>query len=71
MTAKSTQSIENFDLAAALKQLDSLERYFSEPTIDLEEGMQKHEKARLIAKEIERYLTSVESRLDVIESDRS
>lgn len=71
MTAKSTHSLDKYDLSAALKQLDSLEEYFSEPTIDLEVAMQKHQEARVLAKEIESYLTSVESRLDVLESDRS
>ena len=67
----SPRTPEKFDLAAALRELDELELFFAQPLTDLEAGMQKHEQALKIAAAIGSYLTSMESRLEVLESNYS
>ena len=57
----------SFVLAEKIKELEKIEHYFTEPNMDLEEGINKHKEALALSKEIIEYLNKVENTLNTID----
>jgi len=53
-----------FSLEDAMRSLEEIERYFQQPTMNLEEAIAKHKEALGIAKEVIAYLKSAETSLE-------
>lgn len=56
-----------FRLRDKIAELEKLEAYFEKPEMDLEEAIQKHTEALVLAKEITAYLEKAESSLKQLE----
>lgn len=53
-----------FSLEDAMRSLEEIERYFQQPSMNLEEAIAKHKEALGIAKEIIAYLKTAETSLE-------
>ena len=59
----------NFAYAEKIKELEDIEKYFSENDLDIDLAIQKYEQAQKLASEIEKYLKTAQNKIFQIKQD--